>query len=365
MTEYFITAEKFGSNSGASSVRVSVTEVVVSRPALVSESVLRVKIIGAQGLRDTDFMPGVDKSDPYCTCKFWGKDGTVVSTPVIFDCLDPVWDCEMTIGPFSDGDLMQFTVYDSDAVPGETPAAMMNTSGMEFNDDPLGTAVVDIAEMLAATGPVEIKLDDPESQPTASRSSALGNTAILRVEVDGPCDSWPSLLGQDASEALESFKWWRPDLEPQVLEAPQSQGEAPTFSVVSWDMLYGGKGYHENFFGAYEDDLAAFKAGDLVEVFPNLRLVNDKWQGNKRFSKVYTFSHIGEVPTAERAKQKVRGKMVRYIFIQEKEDQELNVKDTCQWRRIPKPVAPGFYPQRVCLFIDPATNKIVSTPRSG
>merc|ERR1711862_629123 len=107
-------------------------------------------------------------------------------------------------------------------------------------------------------------------------------------------------------------------------------------------MMLSSKGYHHDHFGAYEDDTTLLKEGDLVEIFPNFKLVKGKMEGNKRFSKVYTFSHIGG-PRED--KQKVRGKMVRYIFVKEL---GLNVRDGMQWKRVAKRPSSGFHPNRVC-----------------
>merc|ERR1712151_1186687 len=114
-----------------------------------------------------------------------------------------------------------------------------------------------------------------------------------------------------------------------------------------------------NFFGAFEEDTKLLKEGDLVEIFPNFKLIKGRYQGNKRFSKLCTFSHIGG-PRGE--KQMVRGKMVRCVFLKES---GINVRDTAQWTRIPKPPAPGFFRNRVCLYVDPETDKVATVPRNG
>jgi Ca2+-binding EF-hand superfamily protein len=75
---------------------------------------LKVTIIGARGLRNTDQGVG-GKSDPYCTCEVYrrdvtGKPHTKFHTKVISDTLDPVWNDTRYVADFTDTDSVKFTV---------------------------------------------------------------------------------------------------------------------------------------------------------------------------------------------------------------------------------------------------------------
>lgn len=75
---------------------------------------LRVKIIGARGLRAADWALTGGKSDPYCVCEIVGKPYSKVETPVIWKDLNPVWNFESEINDFALGDSLVFNVWDKD-----------------------------------------------------------------------------------------------------------------------------------------------------------------------------------------------------------------------------------------------------------
>lgn len=75
---------------------------------------VQVTIMHAKGLRNADWMPFSGKSDPYCTCEIPGKSSSKVSTFVVNDDLNPVWNYTADIAEYSTGDPLAFTVYDSD-----------------------------------------------------------------------------------------------------------------------------------------------------------------------------------------------------------------------------------------------------------
>jgi len=57
------------------------------------------------------------KSDPYVIVEVPGLDGMKFQTPVLPNTLNPVWNFTGEIQGFMDGDLLQFTVMDSDTFP--------------------------------------------------------------------------------------------------------------------------------------------------------------------------------------------------------------------------------------------------------
>ncbi|CAE8720161.1 unnamed protein product [Polarella glacialis] len=137
------------------SLRRSVTSLAIAgermamrRVASSSSSTLRVVIISARGLPNCDFNrfdPQADKSDPFCICEIKGKPGGKITTPVIDDCLTPVWNFESRIKDFAGGDSLVFTVLDKD----------------DFKkDDLLGMAKLTIADLYPRGFDGELPLND-------------------------------------------------------------------------------------------------------------------------------------------------------------------------------------------------------------
>lgn len=111
---------------------------------------LSVTIVGAQGLRDADWLPGTGKSDPYCVCEVPGKRHTRFRTEVIANTLEPVWNktCEFDYTP---NDPLEFIVFDKDVWP--------------KSDDFLGKAVL-LGEKFFPYGfDGELVLDDADGSP--------------------------------------------------------------------------------------------------------------------------------------------------------------------------------------------------------
>jgi len=102
------------------------------------KAVTRCKVLikGARGLRDVDFMPGKDKSDPACSCELVGKPDSQILSPVISDCLDPVWDFEGLLEGYKQGDMLRFVVKDVDSAA-QVKAAKKNAAAVQ-EDEILG-----------------------------------------------------------------------------------------------------------------------------------------------------------------------------------------------------------------------------------
>lgn len=313
---------------------------------LITSSVLRVCIKSARNLRNGDLgLDRTDLSDPYVTCELQGRPETKFQTPVIIDDLDPVWEYEGTIARHVTGSALHFRVYDEDPVE-------EFTKSLNYTDDLLGHATLLIAEALAKRGPRELRLKD-------SGKDVSGKTikSYLSVEVD-PCTAWPDLVGMDKDEAAELLEQARPDLSVELYE--DLVGDE-TFSVQSWDPATAMQGYHKNYFGASLTDLLRFQKGDLIEVFPNLRLVGGRLIGDRREGRRYTVEKVGG---GAGSRATIRGVMVSYVFVQE-ESLGMVVVDGMQWRRKPKGPSPGLHPSRVCIFYDPATDEVSKLPRTG
>jgi len=116
---------------------------------------LEVHILSARGLRNADWM---GKSDPYCIASIPGKPNAKVQTPVIDNCLSPVWNYLGVIPGYSHGDTLDFSVWDKDPPP--------------KSDDLLGVASLD-AQAVANGFNGEIQL----------RDAGKGITAFLSVHV--------------------------------------------------------------------------------------------------------------------------------------------------------------------------------------
>lgn len=114
---------------------------------------LKIVIHSARGLRDTDFMPGKDKSDPYCTVEVFGKPNLRLQTPVVSDELDPVWEHECAIPGVFDGDILLFQVFDFDGYD------IVASGGRKQEDDLLGKVMVPVEEIRFGK-PVEMELQD-------------------------------------------------------------------------------------------------------------------------------------------------------------------------------------------------------------
>lgn len=81
---------------------------------LPARTPIKVFIERAQNLKNADSGPFQGVSDPFVTCEIKGKPHTKVQTPVIDDCLNPIWDFEGAIVDYEQGDELFFTVLDKD-----------------------------------------------------------------------------------------------------------------------------------------------------------------------------------------------------------------------------------------------------------
>jgi len=84
----------------------------MSRRSKSNNHMLKVRIIGARGLRAADFsLTSWNTSDPYCVCESGSKS---FKTPVIDKTLEPFWDYEGVLNHYKVGSPLKFTVYDKD-----------------------------------------------------------------------------------------------------------------------------------------------------------------------------------------------------------------------------------------------------------
>lgn len=328
---------------------------VLTTPELVERSCLRVLIINAVNLRDADCF-GTERgnvSDPYCSCSFSGGSTSTFRTPTIDDDLNPVWNHEGTILGSSFAHDLVFEVYDDDS--DDITTLMENV--VNDTDDFLGVARIAVEDALKAEGPIELRLEDAGKMPNGEP-----RIATITVEVDGPCTAFANLPGMDKDLAVASLQEQRPDLTVREFEITKDT----TCSVASSDKLFSKRGYTKNFFGAYTSDTARFKKGDKVEFYPQLFMHKGRLVGDKKKAKQYTVEKV--TPSG----RSFTGDDVSYVYIQEDGFKKCP-RDGMQWRRFPvNPVTlrvgpiPGFQANRVCIFYDPDTGKVVPPlPRTG
>eukprot|EP00929_Paragymnodinium_shiwhaense_P061822 TRINITY_DN30891_c0_g3_i1.p1 TRINITY_DN30891_c0_g3~~TRINITY_DN30891_c0_g3_i1.p1 ORF type:complete len:2524 (-),score=786.84 TRINITY_DN30891_c0_g3_i1:106-7218(-) len=103
---------------------------------------LKVKIVGAKGLRNADTTSGgwykaKDKgfSDPYCVCEIVGKPDKKISTPAIQDDLNPVWNHQGAFPVFEETDELFFQVFDEDEHDNHEALGDVTLKAKEFIPD--------------------------------------------------------------------------------------------------------------------------------------------------------------------------------------------------------------------------------------
>lgn len=117
---------------------------VFQRPPTSAATVLQVKVIRAENLRNADGGLFIGSSDPYVVVKLQGKPESEVQTHAVSDNLNPEWNQEFTVQQYELGDSVVFEVWDYD-------------KGKK--DDRLGSAVLDGSQITAdGWGPDKLAL---------------------------------------------------------------------------------------------------------------------------------------------------------------------------------------------------------------
>lgn len=99
-------------------------------PALTPK--LTVAIVGARGLRNADWLPGMGKSDCFCTLRTAGADKDLHGTKVQSNTLEPVWNEEVDVVEYNMGDPLMFSVWDAD-MAGRDFLGKVTLKGEDFN----------------------------------------------------------------------------------------------------------------------------------------------------------------------------------------------------------------------------------------
>lgn len=133
-------------------------------PVILRHPHLTLHIISAKGLRDTDFMPGKDKSDPYCLVQVLGKE-IAVKTHVVQDQLDPVWDFVLPIEGYEDTDSLEFSVWDADEIRPLTGGSETFNAVVDDGDDLLGRTIVTPEMIREMKEPTTFELEETGEEP--------------------------------------------------------------------------------------------------------------------------------------------------------------------------------------------------------
>jgi len=129
-------------NVCASNTANDKTEVVDSVPAVEdapkeNQQEVVVTIVGARGLRDSDWLPGAGKPDCYVEVR--SADKLLHTTEVINNTCEPVWAEEKPLTELEAGASLEFTVWDKDTIGSDLLGkAVLNPedyAGVGFNGE--------------------------------------------------------------------------------------------------------------------------------------------------------------------------------------------------------------------------------------
>mmetsp|Transcript_132340 Transcript_132340/g.382581 ORF Transcript_132340/g.382581 Transcript_132340/m.382581 type:complete len:462 (-) Transcript_132340:132-1517(-) len=302
------------------------------QPPLESTRLLSVTILSARGLRDADFMPGSDKSDPYCRCEIVGKPNSWFKTGVVRDCLDPVWNHTELMEDYEEGDVLMFSVYDEDDASQNKNASIsyMNEGPSQLfldGDEFLGRIVISDDEVLRSSHS-EYPLED------AGKDIEAFITVATHVVA-----AFPGALGLNTTDALLELKRVvRKDVEILMYELPPEPGE-----VVSFDPLHKKQGYTGNFFGVFEEHADRLEPGCSITVNKQTLVVDQ----------------IGPADV----KHQVKGAQVRYLYFTT--PIKGCIRDKMQWKKVVQTPEPGFNEKRIILWYDGLTHEVVRIPHIG
>jgi len=90
------------------------TRCLQERGGIIMTTRIKITVMSAKRLRNTDVLGGSDLCDPYCTCEVLGKPHTRCQTKALKDTLEPRWDENFFIEDCAVGDDLHFAVYDKD-----------------------------------------------------------------------------------------------------------------------------------------------------------------------------------------------------------------------------------------------------------
>jgi len=80
----------------------------------VTKPQFTISIIGARGIRNSDWLPGTGKPDCYCVVTRGGKE--IFRTKTIDNSLTPNWAEDFELSEYNDGEELEFKVWDKDLI---------------------------------------------------------------------------------------------------------------------------------------------------------------------------------------------------------------------------------------------------------
>lgn len=137
---------------------------------------MSVCIVGASGLRGSDWLPSTGKPDCYCELK--SGDATY-TTPIISNTCEPVWSENFEIAMPSDGTPLEFSVYVKDTV----------------SSDFLGRAVLESKDYAEGF-----------NGSLALADAGADQAAILKVQVQVPGQGLPPGAPSEFTTSIEKFE---------------------------------------------------------------------------------------------------------------------------------------------------------------
>lgn len=149
---------------------------------------LQVTVVGAEGLPNVDGW-AAGKSDPYVVVEVRGKQGVSFKTPVVDNNLNPTWNHRGEIHGFTDGDILEFQVWDSNAVKRDK---LMGTAALA-SQDILPYGLVDQVQLPlsgdGATGSIRVQVGiarlvaQASEAATSSITDATATNISLTIQV--------------------------------------------------------------------------------------------------------------------------------------------------------------------------------------
>jgi len=301
-----------------------------TEPIVAPQPLLKVTLVKATGLKDTDFMPGLDHSDPYCTCEVMGRPGSLVKTHVVQDSLNPTWNHSSYMPEYIVGDVLMLRVWDSDGEQQDVNAARIKRQGtasmFDIGDDMLGRIML-----------TEDDLREPRCRDYRLEESRDAH-AFLTVETR-MMTAWPMLKGSSKVDAAYEIERAAPGYRVQVVEQADKGSK-----VVSFDVHHREGGYRGNYIGAYMEAVAKLNTGDTIIL------------GGQR--------HTVDKITQPKEGEAVQGRAaICYVYVREKLQEK--VVDGTAWRKVTPSVDSGFHGDRIVIWFEPVTSQVSQIPYIG
>jgi len=163
---------------------------------------LKVKIVGASGLRDADW---AGTSDPYCVCRLPRKPDFNFQTQVASGNLNPEWNEEFT-EDFVSGDTLEFAVFDSDACKTDELLGRVTLNSEVFLQNGFQGALP--LSNAGGEGAVSVLIEVMSEVPQQSAATARAETHVAAVRPyplgDSISEETPLLGTSDVSRLLAS-----------------------------------------------------------------------------------------------------------------------------------------------------------------